>query len=333
MALKKLSLADIQSIAEEAAEQGPDYNEAASQGEYQPPAEGVARLRLVGYIETGVHTTGAGSKFGPKTKPRATLVFELSGKNHAPVERDGKLYPHTIAINLAISQHQKAVYSKLFKTMVQDFPGRKNFAQLLGEAWIGTISHRKFKRADGSEGKVAELKNDNGFTIRSTTFEDPETGDTKKIKVDPPVSDLRLFLFNFASLDQWDSLFIDGTYDNGDSKNKFQEAIKSAENFQGSPIYELLVEAGRDEELIPAPKGKDEDGEDDEEQEAPAKAHKRAQEAPEEEVEGEVAPTPEKPVAARKSAPAGKPAPKAKAKAKPAPVEEEDEDDDPIAGL
>jgi hypothetical protein len=50
----------------------------------------------------------------------------------------------------------------------------------------------------------------------------------------------------------WDSLYIDGKYDDrkdektgvvtpGKSKNVFQEKIRGAVNFKGSPIAELLV--------------------------------------------------------------------------------------------
>lgn len=275
------SLADIKKRAAEAAKTGPDLNiQTSGGGDYQPPAAGVARLRLVGYIETGVHTTKS-TKFGNKTKPRATLLFELSGPKHQPKEFEGKKIPHVIAVKEPISQNKKANYSKLFKEMAKDYPGVKNFGELIGESFKGVVVHRKFKRRDGSEGTVAELKGENGYTITGPLYEDPETGEPKKLVADPAISELRLFLWDFADLEMWDSLFIAGTYDDGGSKNKFQEEIKQAENLDGSPIYDLLLEAGRGEELVPAPKPERKEAEADEAQDDSDDGDGEAEAAPE----------------------------------------------------
>lgn len=338
------TLADIKKRAAEAAKKGPDYNEQKSGGgDYVPPAEGHTRLRLVAYIETGLKTT-VSPQFGAKTKKRAVLVFELSGKKHEPKKlEDGRLIPHLIEIKEAIGQNKKSNFSKLFKEMVKEHPGAKNFGELVGQAFTGKVVHRKYKRRDGTDGVSAELKGENGYTITGVTYEDPESETVKKYAVGDPISPLRLFLWDFADLEQWDSLFIDGKYDNGDSKNKYQELIKQAEDLDGSPIYQALIEAGREEELVPAPKATKEgetapqdgasdepDGDDDgpaEEpekepvKEAPAKASKTAQAAPKSAAKGKGAAT-------EKTAPK---AAKAAAKAKPA--QPEDDNDDPLAGL
>lgn len=243
----------IAALAAAAAQTGPDLNK-QSGGDYKPPEKGATRLRFIEYVELGVHTTGAGGQYGPKTKPRAQFGFELSGPRHLPKEIDGKKYPHIIRFDLAVGQGKKNDYSKLFKLMVADFPGRKNFAQLLGEAFLGTVVHREYKKRNGEDGVSADLKNgDAGFTIKSTTYEDVESGVAKTAKVDEALSELRLFLWDFADSEQWDSIFIDGTYDDGNTKNKLQEKLKAAENFVGSPIYLALQDEGRDAELEPAP--------------------------------------------------------------------------------
>jgi hypothetical protein len=253
--MAKLNLAAIKALAEQQAQTGPDLNKQTG-GDYKPPEAGSTQLRFIEYVETGVHTTGKeGSTFGQKTKPRAQFGFELSGKKHeAKKLDDGRLIPHIIRFELVIGQGKKNDYSKLFKLMVQEYPGRKNFAQLLGEAFRGVVIHRGWKTASGDERVSADLKNgDAGFTITGTTYEDPETNEVKKLKVAPPLSDLRLFLWDLADTDQWDSIHIDGTFEDGNTKNKLQEKIKAAENFTGSPIYDALIEAGRDDELTPAP--------------------------------------------------------------------------------
>lgn len=352
MAFKKLSLNEVAALANEAAESGPDYTVASAGGDYKPPEAGATVARLVGYIETGVHTRKS-AQFGDKTKPMATFIFELSGRKHEPKELDGgRKVPHLIQFELAISQSPKSGFYKLFKLLTESYPGAKNPGQLLGKAWRATVYHRKYKVGD-AERVAAELSSkERGWSFQGLEFEDPETGEMRKVKVGEVLSDYRLFFWDTATLDQWDSLFIDGTYDNGDSKNKFQEKIKVAENLAGSEIERLLIEEGREGELVPAPKaaktgeapaaeaesGDDDAGdppfEADPPKEAPAKARKQAQETPKSEVEGEVASTPKNASKARESAPA-KPAtkPATKAKAQPKVEPEGDDDSDPLQGL
>lgn len=346
-----LSLADIRKRAAEAAKTGPDYNEQkAGGGDYKPPEEGFTKLRLVGYIESGLHTTES-PRFGKKTKPRATLIFELSGKKHEPkVLDDGRSIPHLIEVKEPIGQNKKNNFSKLFKEMVKEYPDRKNFGELVGEAFTGRVVHRKFKRRDGTDGVVAELKNEAGYTISGVTYEqkdeDGEVIGLKKYKVDEPLSPLRLFLWDYADLEQWDSLFIDGTFDNGDSKNKYQEYIKEAENIGESALFAALLEAGREEELVPAPKHAregaaapttepetqaDSDEDDEPDQDGPA-------EAPSKPVAPAKSAAKATPAATQKTAPKPAKAVAAKTPAKPvkrpaAPVDDEDDDTDPLAGL
>ncbi len=67
-----------------AAAQQTNMNEAqkGGGGSYEPPAAGLARLRLVGYIETGKEHDERYSK----TKDKVRLIFELSGPKHKPKE-------------------------------------------------------------------------------------------------------------------------------------------------------------------------------------------------------------------------------------------------------
>ena len=325
-----LDLTKIKQLGAEAAKTGPDLNTQNAGGDFKPPAEGATRLRFVSYIEVGVHTTRS-QQWGDKTKGRAHFTFELSGPKHPPKKLDdGRLIPDTISFKLAIGQNKKNDYSKLFKIMVADYPGVKNFVQLLGEAFRGDVVHRKYKKRDGSDGIAAELKNDAGFTIKGVSYEDLETGAARRVKVDEPISPIRAFLWEYADLEQWDSIHIDGTFDDGNTKNKFQEEIKLAENLGGSAIEEALTAAGREGELVPTPKkgaaaeGEDESGTDesedapaaaDPEPEAPAKAPEPAQEPAKPKAKAQVARAPAKPATARKSEPV------------------DDDDADPLQGL
>lgn len=251
--MSKINLASVAALAEELEAEGVDLNEARGGGgdDYVPPAEGACRVRLVGYVELGTHTETS-RQFGAKTKPRCELTFELSGPKHAPKNIDGTLYPHRIVIRESIGFHEKNGYIKLFK-LLNSTGTAKNFLQLLGQAFRASVVHRKYTGSDGKERIAASLKNDQGYTFQPVTYEDPETNELRTIKVDEAITPLKLLLWDRPDLDQWDSIFIDGAYDDGGSKNKLQEKCVSAENFIGSALHTLLVE---NERPIPVPKPK-----------------------------------------------------------------------------
>lgn len=307
--MSKINLASVQALADELEAEGVDLNEARGGGgdDYVPPAEGATRCRLVGYVEFGTHTETS-RQYGAKTKPRCELTFELSGPKHAPKNIDGTLYPHRVTIREAIGFHEKNGYIKLFKLLNSDGTA-KNFLQLLGKAFRATVVHRKYTGSDGKERTAVGLKNDQGYTFQSCTYEDPETNELRTIKVDEALTPLKLLLWDRPDLDQWDSIFIDGAYDDGGSKNKLQEKCVSAENFIGSPLHTLLVD---NERPIPVPKPRATQPAAD----ALAAAPETGEDNPAVGAEA-AAPTPPKPAA--KPA-ATKPAPKAPAKAPAAPT-------------
>lgn len=324
---------DLSKLRGEVADTGKDLTKPSTGGgDFAPPAEGPTRLRLVSYIETGVHTTMF--KGAPKTKPRSEMTFELSGPKHEPRKLDdGTLIPHRINVKEVVGTTARNGYIKLFNLLNTDGTAKNFLDVLLDGAWRANVSHFKFKGNDGTDRVVAQIKKDGAYTIQPVSFEDPETGEVRTVAVPPAITTPRVFLWDYPDLDQWDSLYIDGTRDDGTSKNYIQEKIKSAENFKGSPIYDLLIESGRADEVIPAGKvEKDEDGEDADEAAAPGPAS-LTEPAP-------VAPAKPaaKPAAAAKPAkapaapakatkPAAKPAPAAKPPAPPA------DDADPLAGV
>lgn len=222
-----------------------DMNKASKGGEgYQPPAKGLARLRFVGYIECGKHKDEWNGQV--KIKEKVKLIFELSGPKHAPREIDGNKIPHRITVEENLSLNEKAWFYKIFKAM--NYSGEAtHIAQLLGQEFLGEIVHKTSKRGN----VYATLKGDTGYTIRAPYVEDPETGETRKVPAGPQLSEIRCFLWDYASKEMWDSIFIEGHYDEekndagevvrpARSKNVFQEQIRAAVNFEGSPIAEIL---------------------------------------------------------------------------------------------
>lgn len=244
----------LQNAISEAAEQT-DMNEAQAGGggERRVPDAGLTRLRFISYIETGTHHD---EKY-KKDKKEVTLQFELSGPKHPPLElEDGRKIPFVITINESISLNEKANFFRLFKRM--NHTGQfKHMAQMLGHEFLGTVVITT--KGEGAEKRTyANLRDDAGYTIRPPYVEDPETGDSRKIEVQPALTPIKCFLWDYCDKDQWDSIFIDGRWDDrkddkgnvieeGRSKNFYQNKIKAAKNFAGSPIANLLfAETGDD---------------------------------------------------------------------------------------
>lgn len=253
-------MSNILAMAAAAAAIAPNMNEAqkgGGGGDYTPPAEGIARARFVGYIETGIHERNVGPGKPPVQKPQVKLIFELSGPNHQPkVLDDGTKLPHRITVDENYSLNEKANFYKLFRRM--NWKGTAtHMSQLLGEAFLVTIKHKVTGEGDKKR-TYANIRDDAGYTVQPPRYVDPLSNQTVEVPVDPPISALRLFVWNAPTellKPMWDSLFIDGEYpartdDKGNvtaparTKNVLQEEIKAALNFKDSPIFQLLQTGG-----------------------------------------------------------------------------------------
>lgn len=284
----------LKNVVAAAAETGADHTKTVAGGggeggDYTPPAEGRARARFVGYVETGKHTRSF--KGQPKTKQELRLFFELSGPKHPPREVDGKKYPHIIEVEESLSLHEKANWPKLFAKL--NYSGKaKHPVELLGSAYLVTVTHRKWAKAgeDKSDptkwtGVDPKLRgNDGSYNIDPPSFEDPETGETRAVKVDPAITPLRAFLWNNPSKEQWDSIFIEGEWPErkdkdgkvtkkAASKNVLQLRCRAADNFGGSPLDEMLKANGISLDL-PSLSDPDMDADYDEQSAPPAAAAK-----------------------------------------------------------
>jgi hypothetical protein len=245
--MTQFNLADV--IAQ-AAKTGPDMTQVKQSAEYQPPATGMARARLVGYFELGKHEEEnmAGKLV---LRDKVDLVFELSGPNHQPRKLDdGTLIPHRITVQETLSFSDRANFFKLFSAMNQAHGGTAtHMAQLLGKPFIVEVFHRK--SADGKK-TYANLKGANGYNFRGTTVQDVVTGDMVNVEVAPAITELKAFIWDLGTKAMWDSLHIPGFYDErkndkGEvispkrSKNVLQERIMKAKNWTAHPLAALAA--------------------------------------------------------------------------------------------
>lgn len=232
--MSKLAL--LQQQAALAAQTSEDMRESVAGGGGRLLPEGYAFARLVEVVEFGNQP----QEFQGKAKEPALeiqLGFALWGQGYQ--NEDGTPYvcrPYPFAI----SRNEKA---KAFKTFaVLNWTGQAScFAQLIGQAFLVKIVHVKNK----TDGKVSS-RVDLAGTLPPL---DPVTKQPYPIP-DAPDSLYRLFLWDNPTLEAWDELYIEGTWDAKDgkpaqSKNRIQETILSALDFDGSALDLLLKVNGR----------------------------------------------------------------------------------------
>jgi hypothetical protein len=261
-----MTFKNLAAVIDKAVAEGADQTVAKTGGgEQSIAAEGPVNLRLVAYIELGKKEKSYQGK--PKIVEEVSLTFELSGRNHPPIETDNGPVPQRITITESLSLNEKARFFKLFQLL--NYKGTaKHCAALLGAAYRGRIIHREYTGRDNKPHKIAELydRKLGAYTITAPRVEvtDPETGEPtgeyREVKVAAAASPLRCFIWSHADKEQWDSLFIDGEYaerknEAGEvtapakSKNQFQLRIRAALNYKGSPIQKLLANGGAELDL------------------------------------------------------------------------------------
>lgn len=251
-----------------AASQEPDMKEAQKGGGgWTPPAAGGCIVTLVGYIETGIQIVPPSKvdpvKFPGGPEDQVDLIFEISGKGHEPKElENGTKIPERLTVTLKKSLNEKAWYYKIFNALNYDKTAT-HFAQLLGKHFLATIIHSPNKKNPASP--YAGFKDKvTGYTFRAPIYNPNPLDMTETAIVPKPavLTPLKLFLWTHPSKPMWDSLYIEGKYDDrkdektgvvtpGRSKNVLQNKIRGAKNFEGSPIFDIVGGLALEELEVP----------------------------------------------------------------------------------
>lgn len=241
-------MVDVNKLGALVAEKGDNQTEASTGGggTFEVAPEGMGWARLVSYVELGKHRevykdrkTG---KETPKEVNKVLLQWELSGKLFPPSnEETGREKPFIISEILTLSTNEKATFYKLFKRLNWEGTAT-HMVQLLGKPFKVKVTHNV-----KGERTYTNLKEDGVYNIEAPfLITETEEGQTKKaVKVADAISPFRAFIWDLADKEQWDSIFIDGKYEDrtddkgvttpGRSKNWIQERIQAALNFKGSP--------------------------------------------------------------------------------------------------
>ncbi len=227
-----------------------DQSAGAAKFEYAIAPAGYTTARFIGYVETGKQPQRAYEGVEKPDAATVRLTFELNGAKHKVEynDTDGvlKTRNNVIRQSITISTHEKANFTKLFHKMKAGRTNIKHMAELLGEGFLIKITHSTSK--DGKK-TYANMKNPaDGWTIGAPIKTDVETNEVQVMNVPEATQDLQLLIWGSPSKAQWDSIFIDGTYErevDGQkvtvSKNFIQEEAISASNFSGSPLEALIM--------------------------------------------------------------------------------------------
>lgn len=228
---------NIDDMIAQVAAKGPDQSQ-AKKG-FDLPPEGTARARIVEIIELGKHDGEYKGK--KKINDKIVLGFELSGKGYEPRDTDDGPVPIVLRSTMNLSQGDNSAYFKMFSRIRGE---AKNIVQLLGNraAFLVKITHsedKKYANIDFESIRPAYLEqlDDEGEVVKVP------------IKVAEALTPLKLFVWDFATPEMWDSIFIEGEWeekkdDSGkvtkpaQSKNKYQEQIRKANNFDSLPCYD-----------------------------------------------------------------------------------------------
>jgi len=226
-------------LANEAAAEGPNMNEAVKGGTSRLLPAGYAFARLVEVVELGNHAQDfQGQKKDPA--PEIQLGFALyNTADRVYQNEDGT--PYIVRPwSMALSRNEKARAFLLFKSL--NWKGTaKNFGQLLGQTFLVKIVHKDKKVNGVVQGKKSEIDL-KGFLPPL----DPVSKQPYPI-AEVPESMYKLFLWSRPTLEGFNSLKIDGTFEVEEggqrvqkSKNRVQETILGALDFQGSQLQLLL---------------------------------------------------------------------------------------------
>lgn len=186
--------------------------------------------RFVEYVEKGVQK----NHFDPSKQPAAKVrlgfaVFPFEEVNGVRKVSENPQFIRTG--DMTISNHEKAGLKKVYNRLnYRNDATKTHVAMFLGEACLVGVGKKTSKK--GSEYNTIDT-NDIKPAI------DPMSGQAYGV---PQVADdaYRVFMFDYPTQETWDALFIEGSNDDGTTKNFIQEEILGAVNYNGSALQQLL---------------------------------------------------------------------------------------------
>lgn len=224
----------------------------------KPPRAGLAFLRILSYVEIGVHQ-GKNTQHAPK--PGMILTVELHHPDHL-VEENGIKVPRTLDIRLSKTHSNNSKFPKFFKALARALGNNPatgqpitHLSQALGMGCLAEIYHNK------SDDKVyANLDLEGSWSFKSSTYVDPQTGQQQTVAIPPLHGKPMLFMMENKAVNDnpeavkamWDSIYIPGIRKYKDaqgvekesSNNRLQEIISKGLEWKTAPIKRVLDSMG-----------------------------------------------------------------------------------------
>jgi len=210
----------------------------------EPLKAGAGLLRLSSYIELGEHDAK-----NPKHPARRKCImdFEVKTEKHQVETKEGKSFSPNHRFRCNVTTGSLGKWQPMFESMNKAYDNTYSHPiQMLGKAFMCTFEHSENLREDGTP-----WVNFAGDKVAKAEHDDPITGKVSDLPVAEMESKPIGFLFEPAEgvftdaeyLECWESLFIEGENDKGESKNWIQDTIREANDFPGSRLQALLGEA------------------------------------------------------------------------------------------
>lgn len=241
-----VDLNKVKALASQAAEIEDQTETTTFEASIPPVGPTVARFTT--YVDLGKQPR----TYNGKPKPPADSIllgFDLvAPKNIHEATAESPAWCDKITLKITKSTNEKAGFKKLFTKMTYGRADIKHMAQMLGEAFVLDVAHEVSKK-DGKERTFVSIKDaSKEWTIRSPFIIDPITGGRTDVPVPAAMSPLKVFIWDLADKETWDSLFIDGVWENKKpdgtvetrSKNWIQETLLNASDLPGSPLEAVV---------------------------------------------------------------------------------------------
>ena len=123
--------------------------------------------------------------------------------------------------------------------------GHEHFFEMFGKPLMGTVYHNIKNKDTPEEVTYANLDDDGAFSFKAATMEDPITEKITEIAIPEVHYEMQGFLWENESIEDadykemWDDLFIEGTSERDDPKNKGQK-IEVSKNWIQEQIMQNL---------------------------------------------------------------------------------------------
>ena len=229
------------------------------------PREGIAMLRMSGYVELGVQEQEWKGK--KKLAKPVIVTFELVHPDHKIKNKEGEFVGyHTVDVRLSKSDFEKSNYMRLFKKL--NYNGKVKYAKgtipslakFLGDGFLGKIYHNTVGEGDKARTYVNLYEEPGDYTIGAPNVPITDetglpTGEVRPIKIPEMNAQPRLFIWEAPGMsdeayrDMFQSISIVGTKKDGSPKNNWLvDIILGPENvaLPGSRTEALFV---KDKEL------------------------------------------------------------------------------------